>query len=99
MKLTEAEIRIKAIKLIRATMEITPKPLLVMGILTEGKPNPAPGDLTERTCDLCGVAIFNTRLNELIKIYTVGLDNPSILCCPRCMERELSAPNSIAYHV
>jgi hypothetical protein len=99
MKMTEEEIRIKAIKLIRQTMEITPRPLFVMGVATEGKPNPAPGDLTERTCDLCGEPVFNTRLNELIRIYTIGLNNPSILCCPPCMERQMSQPDAITYHV
>lgn len=99
MKLTEEQLRIKALTLIREVATTTPEPIHVIGVPTDGHPNPALGDLTETKCDLYGVPVFSTRLNELIKEYTTLIHNPSILCCPPCMKKVLSRPNAIAYHV
>jgi len=98
-KLSEKELRLKAIALIHEVAITTPEPIRLIGVATDGHPNPAPGDLTETKCDMCGCAVFSTRLNQLILEYTTLIRNPSILCCPPCMKKELAKPNATAYHV
>lgn len=99
MKQTEEQLRAKAIKLIREVAFITPESIRVIGVPIDNNPNPAPGDLIETKCDLCGCAVLSTQLNELIRYYTTLINNPSILCCPPCMKKELSKPNAVAYHI
>lgn len=48
----------------------TPEPIRLIGVATGGRRNPAPGDLTETKCDLCGTPVFSTHLNQLILEYT-----------------------------
>jgi len=99
MKQTDKQLRVKAMALIHHVASTTPEAIRVVGMPIEGHPNPAPGDLTETKCDLCGIPVFSTRLNELIRYYTTLIHNPSVLCCPPCMKKELSRPNAVAYHV
>jgi hypothetical protein len=99
MKLTEEQLRLKAIALIQEAAFTTPEPIHVIGVPINGRPNPAPGDLTETKCDYCGLAIFSTRLNEIMREYTTLIHNPAKICCPTCMKKILDKPDSIAYHV
>lgn len=99
MKLTEEQLKLKAIALIHEAALTTPEPIRLFGVSIDGRPNPAPGDLVETKCELCGEPVFSTRLNELIRHYTTLIHNPAIICCPPCMQKELSNPNATAYHV